>query len=75
MNIYYGKEENEEVEIEYKDLQVKDYQVSSVNDDILIRITKELHPDYIYHFLVTAALLDGTEEEFHIQFEAKGNNN
>ena len=72
LTIHYGKEKNKEVEIEFEEMQLNDFQVSMVNDNILIEITKELLPDYIYHFLVRTKQLDGTEEDFHIQFEAKG---
>ena len=72
LTIYYGKEESNDEEIDYGGLQVNDYQVSLVNDDILIGINKELIPDYIYHFLVRTKRLDGTEEDFDIQFKAKG---
>ena len=72
LTIHYGKEENDEVEIEYEDLQVNDYQVSLENDNILIGISKKLIPDYVYHILVRTKQLDGTEEDFDIQFEAKG---
>ena len=73
LTIHYGREENDEVEIEYKDLQVNDYQVSLMNDDILIGITKELIPDYVYHVLVRTKQQDGTEEDFDIHFIARGN--
>ena len=73
LTIYYGKEESNDEEIDYGGLQVNDYQVSLMNDDILIGITKELIPDYVYHVLVRTKQQDGTEEDFDIHFIARGN--
>ena len=70
--VSYGKDENEEIEIEYEELAVNDYQISTSNDDIFIEITKEFAPDYQYHFLVKTLQMDGTEEEYIIKCQARG---
>jgi len=71
LTISYGKDEGEDIEIEYETLQAVDYTITVDNDEILIHITKELLSDFEYHFLVTTLQTDGTEEDNQFQFQVR----
>eukprot|EP00111_Clytia_hemisphaerica_P001769 TCONS_00004983-protein len=71
LTISYGKDEGEDIEIEYETLQAVDYTITVDNDEILIHITKELLSDFEYHFIVTTLQTDGTEEDNQFQFQVR----